>query len=87
MSKGSPLQSPFLFAWQAVGRARLAPREILARSGRRVKRASPVRRDLPAHQDRRALRARKVLLGRLEHFPPKAQHILRVRDSWRIRLA
>ena len=39
--------------------------EILARSGRRVKRASPVRRDLLAHQDRRALRARKVLLGRL----------------------
>ena len=27
------------------------------------------------------------LLVLLEHFPPKARHILRVRDSWRIRLA
>jgi hypothetical protein len=57
-------RSPFLFAWPAVERGRRAPRAILARSGRRVRRVNPVLRDLLAHQDCPALQGRRDPLGR-----------------------
>jgi hypothetical protein len=47
------------------------------RQGRRVKRASPVLRDLLAHQDRPALKASKVLRDRLAPRPVKARYASR----------
>ena len=48
-------------------------RENPARLGRQVKRASPVLRDLLAHQDRPALKASKVLRDLLARGPLKAR--------------